>query len=213
MKNLLCKTIVVGPFFSNCYILICGTTSEGIIIDPGDEPTKIINTLKKYKPKIKYILLTHAHVDHTRGIPQIKLFTGAPIYLHKADLPLYQNSVAQAQKFGLYAEEPPPVDFFLKNGDIFEFGKFRLSTIHTPGHSPGGVCFMLDSEDRKMLFSGDTLFAGSIGRTDFWGGSYEQLIDSIKTRLLQLDEKTLVYPGHGEQTTIQDEKLTNPFLC
>jgi glyoxylase-like metal-dependent hydrolase (beta-lactamase superfamily II) len=209
---MICKILSVGPFQSNCIILACKKTKEGVVIDPGDEPENIIQVIKTNKLRIGHILITHGHLDHVNAVSAIKNYTNGIIALHKEDEPIYKTLEQQAEKFGLYATNPPPVDMFLNHNTQIRFGDYVIETIHTPGHSPGGVCFKILKGDSVILFCGDTLFAGSIGRTDLWQGSFETLIDSIKTKLLIFPDDTEVYPGHGPKTTIGDERHNNPFL-
>jgi glyoxylase-like metal-dependent hydrolase (beta-lactamase superfamily II) len=198
---------------SNCIILAdLDTSREALIIDPGDEADKILSLVIKHKLKVRYILHTHGHLDHISATRRVAEQTGAPIYLHREDKWLYDNLVQQASNFGLEAQDPLPLHSYLREGDKFSFGSSRIEVMHTPGHSPGSVCFLVPRKEADILISGDTLFASSIGRTDLWKGSFEQLIGSIKARLMPLPEDTLVLPGHGPQTTIGYERESNPFL-
>ncbi len=202
------EKITVGNFSANCYIVGCDKSREGIIIDPGDEVDKILDLINKTGLDIKMILNTHAHIDHSLGIQGIKEKLGIDFYMHKDDLTFLEHLIDQAQFFGLQAKSPPKVDRFLEDGDEISFGELETRVIHTPGHTPGGLSFLIEGS----IFVGDTLFAGSIGRTDLPGGSYEKLIHSIKSRLLTLNSNTKVYPGHGPPTSIEIERKTNPFL-
>lgn len=207
------ENIVVGEFACNCTIIACEETKEALIIDPGDEPQKIIEVLDKYDLKPKYLIHTHAHLDHIMATRDIKEKTQAEIFLHKADLTIYKNLNLQALKFGMTVKDPLDVDKFIEDGELITIGEnITCKIIHTPGHSPGGVCFYFSNFEKPVVFSGDTLFAGSIGRTDLWEGSYDDLIKSIKNRLFTLDDETIVCPGHGNNTTIGKEKKTNPFF-
>lgn len=205
------KTFVVGPLQCNCTLLACEKTREGVLIDPGDEAQRLISELQKAGVTIKYLLHTHAHFDHIGATGGLKAHTGAQICLHQADQFIYEMLPVQGQMFGMEFQAAPPVDHFVKDEEILRFGEHSLQVIHTPGHSPGGICFKLTSGE-ESVFSGDTLFQGSIGRTDLWGGDYELLIGSIKKRLMVLNDDILVVPGHGPQTLIGKEKRTNPFL-
>lgn len=202
------EKITVGSFSANCYIVGCNKSREGIIIDPGDEVNKILDLINKTGLDIKMILNTHAHIDHSLGIQGLKEKLGIDFYMHKDDLAFLEHLIDQAQFFGLKAKSPPKVDRFLEDGDEISFGELEARVIHTPGHTPGGLSFLT----KNSVFVGDTLFAGSIGRTDLPGGSYETLIHSIKSRLLTLNSNTKVYPGHGPPTSIEIERKTNPFL-
>jgi hydroxyacylglutathione hydrolase len=191
-------------------ILGCEQTKEGVLVDPGAEPEKILERVKALGLDIKYILHTHAHFDHIAGTGGIKKILKAPACLHKADLLIYNNLPMQGRLFGMEFDPAPPVEKFVEDEENIRFGNYELKTIHTPGHSPGSICFEL--KGGGSLFSGDTLFAQSIGRADLWGGDHNQLIKSIKDRLLVLEDDTDVHPGHGPSTKIGIEKSTNPFL-
>lgn len=202
------ETLVVGPLEVNCYILGCEETREGIVIDPGDDVPDILDVLRRRGIRVKYIANTHAHFDHVGGVKGLKEVTGAQFLLHRDDLFLLNSMAEQASLFGFDAGIAPKVERFLVDGDKVAFGEETLKVLHTPGHSPGGVCYYTDDK----AFVGDTLFAGSIGRTDLAGGSYQALIDSVKNRLFSLDDDVMVYPGHGPVTTIGGERLHNPFF-
>lgn len=201
---------VVGPFMCNCSILACEKTKEAVIIDPGDEPKRILDVVRSLGVKVKYLIHTHAHLDHIIATGDVKRETGSQVALHEGDQWLYDNLEKQARTFGFDAAPPPKIDLYIKDGDQIKFGEHSLKVIHTPGHTPGSVCFSIDGDE--TVFTGDTLFCRSIGRTDLWGGSYEQILDSIRIKLLALDNDALVYPGHGPTTHIGDEKKKNPFL-
>lgn len=205
------KTVVVGPLQCNCTLLACEDTKEGILIDPGDEPEKILREVEASGIKVKYLLHTHAHFDHIGGTKGVKEKTSALVCLHRADEFIYKMLPVQGKMFGMSFEAAPDVEKFLEDEETLNFGHHRLQVIHTPGHSPGGVCFKLLGGD-EPVFSGDSLFYGSVGRTDLWGGNTDTLIHSIKNRLLTLDDDTEVYPGHGPKTLIGKEKRSNPFL-
>ena len=210
------KTFPVGPLQCNCTILGDEETGEAIVIDPGDEVERITTVLKAHSLTVKQILHTHAHFDHIGGTGTLKDKTAGEISLHKEDLFLYEAMGKQAELFGLPADpEVTPIDHFLCHGDAIGFGKGRvIDVIHTPGHTPGSLTFQFRSSEKEkgLLFTGDTLFMGSIGRTDLWGGDFKEIIASIRTRILPLDDKLLVIPGHGPSTTIGQERKTNPFL-
>ncbi len=219
----------------NGFVLGCEQTREGVIIDPGDEIDELLEVVRDQRLAIKFILLTHAHVDHIVGVRAAKAATGAPIGLHPDDRPLYDRAVEQGLMFGLHVEPQPPVDFFYAAraaGDgggareqasastsqtgPFVFGRYDVRVHHTPGHAPGGVCLQVGRTDDpgrgKLLIVGDTLFAGSIGRTDLPGGSLDVLLHSIRTVLFPFGDDAIVWPGHGPETTIGQERRTNPFL-
>lgn len=205
------QTIVVGPFQCNCAILADPKTREAVVIDPGDEPLRIIEAIEKQNFTVKYLLHTHAHLDHIGGTAALHAKFKAPPCLHQADEFIYNQLPMQGRMFGMQLGSAPAVEKFLEDEEILEFGEHRLQVIHTPGHSPGGVCFRkLGGEE--MLFSGDTLFQRSVGRTDLWGGDYNLMIKSIKSRLMTLEGDLPVHPGHGPSTRIGEEKKENPFL-
>ncbi len=202
------KTIPNGILQANTYVLIDEETKEAAIIDSGGEFEIINDALGKYGAKLKYILNTHAHFDHVMGEKEAQERTGLPVYVHEDDKILLENLKRQAAFFGIgEAEAPENIKTFDEN-TIFTLGNQEIKVIHTPGHTPGSVCFLFGD----ALISGDTLFYGSIGRTDFEGGSFAQISDSIQNKLFKLDENITVYPGHDAQTTIGYEKKYNsPF--
>ena len=202
------KTLEVGPIMANCYILGCEETKEAVVIDPGDEADRILMTLAQDNLTVKYIINTHGHFDHVGANKELKEATNAEIMIHADDEPMLSELSLHAAAFGLAVDNSPTADITLSDNDEIKFGNITLKVIHTPGHSEGGVCLLTD----KVLISGDTLFAGSIGRTDLPGGDYDTLISSIKTKLLRLDDDIIVYTGHGPATTIGREKKINPFL-
>ena len=179
------------------------------MIDPGAEDN-ILRVLKLHQLRVKYLIHTHGHLDHVSATAVLQQETDAPVLIHEEEQILLDNLDLQGTMFGLAAPDPPTVDRYISEGDSIDWGKYTLSVIETPGHSPGGVCLNLEGE--KILFAGDTLFQDSIGRTDLWGGDYEQLLYSIRDKLWQLDDDTIVCPGHGPRTTIGREKRENPFL-
>jgi hydroxyacylglutathione hydrolase len=205
---LIIKKLEVGPIMANCFILGCESTKEAAVIDPGDDADRILMELAKSELKVKYLINTHGHFDHVSANKRMKEVTGAQIAIHPDDEPMLEELSRSAMMFGLSAENSPPADVVLKHGDTISFGQITLEVIHTPGHSRGGICLYT----KGHLFAGDTLFAGSIGRTDLPGGDYDTLISSIKNNLLGLDDDTIVYTGHGPETTIGREKQTNPFI-
>lgn len=205
------ETFPVGLLQCNCTILGSGQTREAIVIDPGDEVEKVLARLQKNNLTAKYIIATHAHLDHVGGFSALKAATGAPVYLHQGDQFLYDILPMQAQMLGL---APPPateIDHYLGQGDELGTGEIRLKVHHTPGHTPGSLCFHLPDDEAK-LFSGDTLFMRGIGRTDLWGGSFAEIMDSLHGKVMQLPDETLVIPGHGPTTTIGAERSSNPWL-
>lgn len=209
------EVLVVGALQCNCSILGDEETREAIVIDPGDEVERILAILKKHNLKAKYILNTHAHFDHVGNCRELKEATGAKIWLHRADLPIYESAPRQAALFTMYGVKPirmTAVDQFLKDADGVQVGKIAAQVIHTPGHTPGSLSIHVPGSSQDKLFAGDTLFNGSIGRTDLPGGDFYQILKSIKERLLTLDDEIEVWPGHGPKTTIGWERRTNPFL-
>jgi hydroxyacylglutathione hydrolase len=205
------QTIPVGPLQCNCSILLDEATGEALVIDPGDEPDKILRALDAMKARPVALLHTHAHFDHIGGTRAVKEKTGAAIRLHPADRPLYDALLDQAAMFGISAGEPLPIDSPLADRERISFGRHSVTAIHTPGHTPGSTCYLLSGE-APALFAGDTLFRRSIGRTDLWGGDTDTILDSIRTRLYSLPEDTPVVCGHGPGTTIGEEKRANPFV-
>ena len=210
------KTFPVGAFQCNCTILGDEKTGEAIIVDPGDEGEKILAELKRHSLKAKYLLHTHAHIDHIGATRSVKEKSGGKIALHKEDLFLYDNIAMQGEFLGVQVNESVlPVDHYLVHGDTVELGgDHKIEVIHTPGHTPGSLSFLVKNlqKNQDLLFSGDTLFMGSIGRTDLWGGDYDLILSSIKTRLLNLSDNVQVVCGHGPMTTIGRERKANPFL-
>ncbi|MCD4721855.1 MAG: MBL fold metallo-hydrolase [Desulfobacula sp.] len=202
------KKLEVGPIMANCFILGCESTKEAVVIDPGDDADRILMELGKSNLKVKYLINTHGHFDHVSANKRMKEATGAQIAIHPEDEPMLHELSQSALMFGLASENSPPADILLKDGDEVTFGEITLQVIHTPGHSKGGISLYT----KGHLFSGDTLFAGSIGRTDLAGGDYDTLISNIKEKLLIFDDDTIVYTGHGPETTIGNEKRMNPFL-
>ena len=210
---MLLDTQAVGPFFKNGFVAGCERTREAAIIDPGDEVESLLAYAEHHALKIKHILLTHAHVDHITGVAAAKLALDVPVYLHQDDLFLYQDVVQQGALFGFKVQPQPPIDVFYDLTAIY-FGDYQVAVHHTPGHCPGGVCLQIGrkGEAGTDLFVGDTLFAGSIGRTDLPGGDYATLMRSITEVLFPLGDAATVHPGHGPDTTIQRERTTNPFV-
>ncbi len=210
-NELMVRGIVVGVFQENCWVIGNRRTGEGICIDPGDQPDEVLALARDMGVTIKYIANSHAHIDHVMGVAGVYAATGAKFLLHESDLDLLRNGwKGMAARMGLdVSQGPPDPDMFVKDGDIVEVAGLRLRTITTPGHTPGSVSYYAEE---GMLFSGDTLFRGSIGRTDLPGGSLEQEMASICERLLMLPEETIVLPGHMEETTVAFEKAHNPFV-
>lgn len=207
-NELMVRGIVVGVFQENAWIIGSRRTREAVAVDPGDEPEAILDLAKDLGVTIKLIVCSHAHVDHIMGVRGVKEATGAPFLLHGQDRPLMERGWQSAARWMGMEVSPPPPDGFVQDGDVVEVEGVRLQVIHTPGHTPGSISLYTPG----MLFSGDTLFRGSIGRTDLPGGDYQQIMQSITERLLQLPEETVVLPGHMQETTIRAERQTNPFV-
>jgi len=205
------EVLPVGMLACNCSIVGDEATGEAVVIDPGDEVERVQEILTRHGLKVKYIVATHAHIDHVAGIEKLQRASGAAVLMHEGDLPLYQNLTVQAAWLGVRPPGMVEVDQFLREGDALRWGSLQLEVLHTPGHSPGSLSLHLPGEHRR-IFSGDTLFQGSIGRTDLWGGSFDQILRSIQESLLRFPDETPVFPGHGLATTIGEERESNPFL-
>lgn len=201
------KKLVVGPLASNCYIVGSESTKEGMIIDPADEAGEILKSVEELGLEIKFIVLTHGHPDHVGALKEIKEATGAEVAIHTDDAESLQQSFL-GFLFGLSYPTPPAPERLFKDGESIDIGDLHFGVIHTPGHTPGGICLL----GHGVIFSGDTLFNYGIGRYDLPGGNYSQLMDSLQTKLMALPDDTIVYPGHGPDTTIGDERRDNPFL-
>jgi hydroxyacylglutathione hydrolase len=208
------ETRAVLPFNKNGYVIACEETRQAMVIDPGNEVDMLLDIVGRQKLSVQSILLTHAHVDHVTGVGRAKNALGVPIYLHRDDQALYDAAPQQAAFFGLHCEELPPIDRYYDVSKTLAFGGFEITVHHTPGHCPGGVCLAVGSPGtaKQDLFVGDTLFAGSIGRTDLPGGDYATLIRSITQVLFAFGDEAKVYSGHGPSTTIGHERRTNRFL-
>jgi hydroxyacylglutathione hydrolase len=212
--SMIVEVRAVPPFHKNGYVVACPRTREAVIIDPGDEVDQLLEIVAAQALVVRSILLTHAHVDHVTGVAHAKRSAEAPVYLHRDDRFLYESAPEQAVFFGLTCEPLPPVDQYYDASQSLSFGDYDVTVHHTPGHCPGGVCLAIGphGEPKHDLFVGDTLFAGSIGRTDLPGGDYATLIRSIIGVLFAFGDDARVYSGHGPQTTIGQERRTNPFL-
>jgi glyoxylase-like metal-dependent hydrolase (beta-lactamase superfamily II) len=207
-------TAAVPPFLKNGFVVSCEETREAVLIDPGDEVDDLLEVIVRQQLHVTAILLTHAHFDHITGVDHAKTALGVPIRLHPDDAPLYNAAPQQGQLFGLRVEQPPPVDRFYAPGESLSFGRYVVDVRHTPGHCPGGVCLAIGraGSPERELFVGDTLFAGSIGRTDLPGGDLDTLLHAIREVLFAYPDDTIVHPGHGPDTTVGDERRSNPFL-
>ena len=203
------KTLVTGPFATNCYILGSESSREGMIIDPGDEAREILKSVEDLGLDIKVIVLTHGHLDHIGALKEVAEATGAEVAIHRSDAePLQGQYHSLGAMFGLAYPVPSPPERLLEEGDTLDIGELRFSVLYTPGHTPGGICLLGEG----VVFTGDTLFNSGIGRTDLPGGSYTELMNSIHDKLLALTDDTVVYPGHGPSSTIGAERRSNPFL-
>ncbi len=202
------EIVVVGPLAVNCLIIGCEQTKIGAIIDPGDETAVIVKAVEELGLDIKYILLTHGHVDHLAEVQRLKDKFDAEFLMHEADSFLVQRASTQASMYGLSNPGNPEPSRYLTEGDTISVGELKIEVFHTPGHSPGSISYFVDDK----LFVGDLIFSGSIGRTDLPGGNYEQLIQSVETKIFTKPDSTEIYPGHGPSTTVGGEKATNPFF-
>lgn len=204
------ESIAVGPLSVNCYIVACEQSHEGIVVDPGGDIEHIISLVEQHELKIHTIINTHGHFDHLGGNRHALAAFGARLLIHQADALMLSKSAEVARKYGLQGENSPEADAYLVDGMEIFFGTCGLKVLHTPGHTQGGCCLYF--EDEHKVITGDTLFADSIGRTDLPGGSHEQLLESIRTKLFVLPDDVIAYPGHGPQTTIGHEKRCNPYF-
>ncbi len=202
------KELAVGPLMANCFLAGCEETKEAVVIDPGGEADRILSSLAESELKVKYIINTHGHFDHVSANGKMKEATGADLLIHPLDAPMLGMLSSNAAVFGISVENSPDCDRTIEEDESVSFGNFTLKIIHTPGHTPGGISLY----SAGIIFVGDTLFAGSIGRTDFPGGDFDTLISSIKTKLFKLEDDVRVLSGHGPETSIGREKRFNPFV-
>ena len=238
-EKLIHEVIPVGLLQCNCSILGDPVTREALVVDPGDDVERILEILRAHQLKVRAIVSTHTHIDHVGGLEGLHRATGAPVLIHESDMDLYRHLALQAQWLGVETPAIAKIDEFLKEGDMLRWGPYAARVLHTPGHTPGSISLVVDSAgmdtqgsateqshvkstghargghhhaDPARLLAGDTLFQGSIGRTDLWGGSLPQILASIREKLLVLPDEMVVYPGHGGETTIGEEREHNPFL-
>ena len=204
------EIIPVGPLQCNCSIIGDETSREAMVIDPGDDIENVIALVRKHGLTVKQIVITHAHIDHVGGAMKLRALTGAPIFLNQNDDALLKMLDVQAAWIGVAPPGKVQIDHSIGNEDKLQTGSLQASVLHTPGHTEGSICLYFPLE--KKLIAGDTLFAGSIGRTDLPGGSFEKILDSLHGQLLTLPDETVVVPGHGPLTTIGQERESNPFL-
>jgi glyoxylase-like metal-dependent hydrolase (beta-lactamase superfamily II) len=209
---LLLESFPVGALQCNCSVIACPDTKDAIVVDPGGEHQRILEILRHYDLTLRWIIHTHAHLDHIYETREVKEQAGGIIALHRGDQFLYDGFAVQAAMFGWRMRPVLPVEHWLSDGEELHFGKRSAAVLHTPGHTPGSCCFSLLSSEPPLLLSGDTLFQRSIGRTDLPGGDYATIESSIKRKLYTLDPDTVVIPGHGPRTTIGDEARSNPFV-
>jgi glyoxylase-like metal-dependent hydrolase (beta-lactamase superfamily II) len=207
-KGMMLIRLVVGPLEVNCFILADEKTKEAVIIDPGDDAQEILKIIKEKGLKVKYIINTHGHFDHMGANRALKDATGAALLIHEGDAPMMASAQIQSRAFGMDTTPSPKADRYVKHGDVIKAGEVSLKVLHTPGHSPGGISLL----EQGMVFTGDALFAGSIGRTDLPGGDLMTLLRSIKTNLMSLPDDTKVFCGHGPASTIGEEREENPFM-
>src|ERR1700678_3544096 len=247
-EKLIHEIIPVGMLQCNCSILGDPVAGEAIVVDPGDEIERILEILRTHKLKVRAIVSTHTHIDHVGGLAGLHRTTGAPVLIHAADLPMYQNLEAQAKFLGTRPPESMKIEDFVKEGDALRWGDYSARVMHTPGHSPGSISLFIEKgkaiaqsyveratntsdagsgilpaethshansrrtgDPTSRLIAGDTLFQGSIGRTDLWGGSMKDILSSIREKLMRLPDETVVIPGHGHSTTIGEERAHNPY--
>ena len=237
--KLIHEVIPVGMLQCNCSILGDPVTREAIVVDPGDDVGRILEILKRHGLKLRAIVSTHTHIDHVGGLAELHRATSAPVMIHEADMELYKHLDMQAQWLGVPTPAVTRIEDFVKEGDAVRWGGFAARVLHTPGHTPGSISLVIEpgatgralaegspgkdrtpgrasgerrTADPGIVLAGDTLFQRSIGRTDLWGGSRPQILESIREKLLVLPEETIVFPGHGDTTTIGEEKDQNPFL-
>lgn len=212
--DMLIESCAVPPFEKNGYVVACPVTGEAIVIDPGDEVAQLIDIVRRTGVTVRYIMLTHSHLDHISGCNEAKAEWPVPLVLHKDDLFLYDRVVQQGIAFGIRMVPQPPIDAWFDRQTRWTFGQCTVEVHHTPGHSPGQVCLQIGAagQPATRLFVGDTLFAGSIGRTDLPGGNLDTLLRSVRDVLFPLGDDCIVYPGHGPTTTIGHERASNPFL-
>jgi glyoxylase-like metal-dependent hydrolase (beta-lactamase superfamily II) len=212
MRAMILQTIPVGPLQCNCSILGDEETGTAIVIDPGDEAERVAEAVKKLGLTVTHIVHTHAHIDHIGGSAEFKRLCGGKALLHEGDQWLYEHLDMQGQMVGMSVTEAVALDAKLEEGDRFDLGHDKLEVLHTPGHSPGSCTFVIERDGRQLVFAGDTLFAGSIGRTDLWGGNSEEILSSLRGKLMELDDDAEVITGHGASTTIGAERRNNPFI-
>jgi glyoxylase-like metal-dependent hydrolase (beta-lactamase superfamily II) len=207
---MLIERVIVGPLGVNCFILGDKQSNEGVVVDPGADGELVLAAVARFGLKIKYVINTHGHFDHIGSNRAVVEQTGAELFIHEKDVPLLSLARKSAQMYGLQVDDSPAPSRHLTDGMQLNFGKRTIEVLHTPGHTQGGCCLLLRNE--QVVITGDTLFADSVGRTDLPGGSHEQLIASIKEKLMPLPDETVVWPGHGPSSTIGRERRLNPYI-
>jgi hydroxyacylglutathione hydrolase len=212
MPAMILETLPVGPLQCNCSVLGDKASGTAIVIDPGDDVLAIAEIVQRHGLTVTHIVHTHAHLDHIGGSAEFKRLCGGDAHLHKGDQWLYEHLEMQGQMLGMDITEKVPLDKVLQEGDRFQLGETRLEVLHTPGHSPGSCTFVIEHDGKQTVFAGDTLFQGSIGRTDLWGGDSDQILKSLRGKLMDLDDDAQVITGHGPSTTIGRERRSNPFI-
>ena len=212
MSKITVKTIPVGPLETNCYLAVDSETKDAVLIDPGAEPDRILSILKDENVNLRSVILTHGHGDHIGAVEKIISKTNVPLWIHSDDAPMLTDPEKNlSAMLGLPVMSNHPCGFFV-DGDVLQLGSIKIKVLHTPGHTLGGVSFFIQNEDNPILFSGDTLFKGDVGRCDLPGGCWETLRNSIYDKLYVLSDNTIVYPGHGDSSTIGNEKITNNYV-
>jgi len=206
------ETLAVGPFQSNTHVVWCDRTREAIVVDAGEEASRILGLIKNQKLEARMIVNTHAHIDHVSALGEVAAALGVPVLMCRKELPVYDNVAQQAALFGLQSPRLPEIDRFIADGDTIEFGELKCRVIEMPGHSPGSVTLYFAEETPPVAIVGDVLFAGSVGRTDLPWANHEHMMETLRDKIMALPDDTVVHSGHGPATTIGREKQTNPFL-
>jgi len=207
------ESLTVGPFQSNCYIVACEQTRDAVIIDCGDEAPRILAAVESLGVNVRAVVNTHSHLDHVAALADVVDALGVPVLMHADEMPVYEMLETQAAMFGLAAPRRVPIDRFVEHGEKIEVGRLSAEVLLSPGHSPGSICLVFADAAETIVFAGDVIFRGSIGRTDLPGGSYETIVETLRTLFVPMSDETIVYSGHGPVTTMGEEKRTNPFVA